>query len=126
MADPVAQRLAQRDELLERARGYIAALAPRMPVVAAAVVGSVARGDFNVWSDIDVVIVADELPSAFRDRQALLLRDAAPGIQPIGFDPGEFRAALAKRNRLAQEVFEAGVVLTGEDFFREVAALARG
>ena len=122
MADPIARRVAEQAHLIAQAREYVTALSGRVPVVAAAVVGSVARGDFNLWSDTDVVIVAERLPTSFLERQALLLGDAAPGIQPIGFEPAEFRAALAKRNRLAREVLEAGVTLIGDRFFRESAA----
>lgn len=32
------------------------------------VFGSVARGDFNLWSDIDVLVVADNLPERWLDR----------------------------------------------------------
>lgn len=121
MADPVARRRAEQAQLIEVAREYVEALSQRIPVVAAAVVGSVARGDFNVWSDIDVVVVAEKLPRPMLDRQTLLMRGAAPGIQPIGFEPAEFRAALAKRNRLACEAIEAGVPIDGGDFFAESA-----
>lgn len=123
MADPIAYRRAEQARLLGLAREYVEALSERLPLVAAAVVGSVARGDFNLWSDIDVVVVADDLPRSILERQALLLRDAAPGIQPIGFEPAEFRTALAKRNRLACEAVEAGVMLAGSDFFEESNAL---
>lgn len=122
MADPIARRRAEQARLLGLAREYVGALSRRLPVIAAAVVGSVARGDFNVWSDIDIVVVAEKLPLSILEREALLLRGAAPGIQPIGFEPAEFRAALAKRNRLAYEALEIGVPLAGDRFLRESAA----
>lgn len=121
MADPVARRRDEWSRLIALARQYVAGLPDDVKIVAAAVVGSVARGDFNVWSDIDVVLVAEHLPASILERQSLLLRSATPGIQPVGFEPAEFRAALAKRNRLACEVLEAGVPLVGERFFRESA-----
>lgn len=122
MADPVARRRDERSRLIALAGQYVAGLSSGITIVAAAVVGSVARGDFNVWSDIDVVVVAEHLPASMLERQTLLLRSGAPGIQPVGFEPAEFRAALAKRNRLACEVLEAGVPLVGDRFFRESAA----
>ncbi len=88
-----------------------------MPIVAAVVVGSVARGDFNVWSDIDVIVIADALPDSALDRQTLFLDCVLPGVQPVAFTPGEFTAALAKGNRLAREALESGVVLAGDAFF---------
>ena len=118
-ADVLARRGREREELLALARGYVERLSLRLPVVAAAVVGSVARGDFNVWSDIDVVVVAAELPERTPDRAALLGADAPMRVQPVGFRPEEFDAALRKRNRLAQEAAEAGFPLAGADFFRQ-------
>jgi predicted nucleotidyltransferase len=86
--------------------------------IAAAVIGSVARGDFNVWSDVDVV-VAEEVPERMPDRAALLTADAPGRVQPVGFRPDEFDAARRKGNRLAREASEAGVVMAGGDFFRQ-------
>ena len=34
-----------------------------LPIEVATVIGSVARGDFNVWSDVDVLVVSEALPS---------------------------------------------------------------
>lgn len=121
MTDPIVQREAERAGLIALAREYVASLTERIPVIAAAVVGSVARGDFNVWSDIDVVIVAEGLPASVLERQWLLLRGAPAGVQPVGFGVGEFRAAVAKRDRIACEAVDAGVPLVGADFFRQSA-----
>jgi len=85
------------------------------------VVGSVARGDFNVWSDVDVVVVSEGLPARAPDRAAVLAADAPPGVQPVGFTPDEFRRAWERRNPLARSVAGEGVVLLGEAFFAEVA-----
>ena len=116
-ADVLARREREREELLALARDYVAGLSQRVTVIAAAVVGSVARGDFNVWSDVDVVIVAAELPERTPERAAFLSADAPARVQPVGFRPDEFDAARRKGNRLAREASEAGVVLTGADFF---------
>jgi len=118
-ADVLARREREREELLALARDYVAGLSQRVTVIAAAVVGSVARGDFNVWSDVDVVIVAKELPERTPERSALLSADAPARVQPVGFRPDEFDAARRKGNRLVREASDAGVVLTGADFFRQ-------
>ena len=118
-ADVLARRQREREALLALARGYVERLSLRLPVLAAAVVGSVARGDFNVWSDVDVVVVAEELPERTPDRAALLGADAPARVQPVGFRPDEFDAALHKGNRLAQEALDAGFLLAGAGFFRQ-------
>jgi predicted nucleotidyltransferase len=108
--------------LLALARAYADGLARRMPLVAVAVVGSVARGDFNVWSDVDVLVVAEHLPDRAPERAGLLLEGAPAGVQPVGFTPTELAAALRARNPLVVEALDAGVVLIGADIFEELAA----
>ena len=51
-------------------------------------------------------------------RAMLLLEDAPPRIEPVGFTPEELAAAWARGNRLVREAAEHGVVLLGEPAFR--------
>lgn len=117
VADPLSARRQAREEMIRAARESVRRLSERIDLVAAAVVGSVARGDFNVWSDIDVVIVANGLPTRSLDRHSLLLDPAAPGVQALGFTRDEFDRALERVNRLTVEAVEAGVPLVGAEFF---------
>jgi uncharacterized protein len=115
MPDVLAERARERDALIELARGYVERLASDRDLVAAFVVGSVARGDFNVWSDVDVVVVADNLPRRAPDRAQALGQIAPPRVQPVGFTPQEFRTAHAKGNQLVREAMEIGIPLAGAD-----------
>ncbi len=124
MAEALDERRRERDRLLALAHGYVDRLAERVPVIAAVVAGSVARGDFNVWSDVDVVVVAENLPSRTPDRAALLTADAPAGVQAVGFLPDEFEAAMRKGNRLVREAATRGVVLRGEGFLRRISDMA--
>jgi len=112
--DVLAERRRERERLIDLARDYVQRLSARLEVEAAVVAGSVARGDFNVWSDVDVVVITEGLPARAPDRAGLLLADAPPRVQPVGFSRGEFVAALRRRNPLAHEAVERGVVLLGE------------
>ena len=118
MADALAERARERDRLIELARSYVDRLARRRPLAAAAVVGSVARGDFNIWSDVDVVVIAEGLPERAPERGSALVEDVAGGVQPVGFTPEEFSHALRAGNPLAREAVTTGVVLLGADFLR--------
>lgn len=106
------------------ARQFVERASHRMPIVAAAVVGSVARGDFNVWSDIDVIVIADALPERVLERQTLMIECVPPGVQAVAFTPAEFHAAVAKGNRLAREALDSGVPLAGDAFFAAQRAAA--
>ena len=114
MSDALAERAAERERLLDLARVYVERLSARIDVVTAVVAGSVARGDFNVWSDVDVVVVATELPVRAPDRGLLLAHDAPGRVQPVGFTPEEFAQALERRNPLVVEAVTSGVVLAGD------------
>lgn len=108
----IARRRAERDALLRTAGAYEAALAGRLSLRAAVVFGSVARGDFNQWSDIDVLVIAENLPDNVLGRlDALGPRPA--GIQPIAWTPDEWRLHQARNNPIAIEASSKGVWLRG-------------
>ncbi|MBM3666161.1 MAG: hypothetical protein FJW90_01535 [Actinobacteria bacterium] len=114
MIAAVEERRRERGRLIARATEYAGALAKRLDLCAVVVAGSVARGDFNVWSDIDVVVIAEDLPERVPDRELALIAGAPARVQPVGFTPAEFEAALAKGNPLAREAVDAGVAVAGE------------
>lgn len=120
----VEERRREREELIKLARRYADDLSQRVEVIAAAVAGSVARGDFNLWSDVDVVVVANDLPERTPDRMTLLMNRPFPPVQPVGFTPSEFRIAIGKRNQLACEAVQSGVPLFGD--LRALIATADG
>ena len=113
MLKALEERRRERERLLAVAARYVESLARRAPVHAAAVAGSVARGDFNVWSDVDVVIVLDELPETLPERLALLMADRPAHVQPFGYTGDELHAALRKGNRLVAEAVSDGVPVYG-------------
>jgi uncharacterized protein len=113
VVDPLERRRAERDRLVARARAHVVRIAGRIPVLAAAVAGSVARGDFNVWSDVDIVIVSDALPEPGPSRAELLGAGAPAGIEPHGYTTSEFARAIDRDDRLAREAVEYGVLLLG-------------
>lgn len=108
----LARRRSQRAAMLARAASFAHALDPQLGVRAVVVFGSVARGDFNLWSDIDVLVVAEHLPPGQTQRWEAL--GAAPaGVQPVAWSTGEWRAQLARRNPIAVEAVHQGVWLVG-------------
>jgi len=115
VADALADRRAERERMLGLAREYVRRLSSAVRVRAAWVVGSVARGDFNVWSDVDVLIVADDLPPRPLDRMEILLSVAPPGVQPVGLTRSELERERRRGNPLVVEADERGIQLSAQD-----------
>lgn len=120
----IAARRSEQEALLARARRFVEELPRGIGLVTAVVFRSVVRGDFNTWSDVDVLVVADDLPPRPQDRLGLLLSGAPDRVQPVPWTADEFVAQLAKGNPIAREAVDAGIVLAGEERFRELV-LAR-
>ena len=78
------------------------------------VFGSVARGDFNVWSDLDVLVVAERLPDRWDDRLKMLWVDRPPRLSPLAWTPDELRSRYRRRDPIAVEAVERGVVMAGD------------
>lgn len=108
----IARRRAERDALLRTAGAYVGELADRLQIRAAVVFGSVARGDFNQWSDVDVLVIAEGLPADILARLDVLGPRPA-GLQPIGWTPDEWQMQHARRNPIAIEALSKGVWLQG-------------
>ncbi|MDP8968981.1 MAG: nucleotidyltransferase domain-containing protein [Actinomycetota bacterium] len=111
-SEVIARRRAQRAALIERAQRFAAQLDPSLGVRAVVVFGSVARGDFNYWSDVDVLVVADRLPERPLDRP-LSLGDWPGGVQPVAWTSAEWHGQRQRANPIAVESVADGVWLVG-------------
>lgn len=121
----LAERHAQRTAMIESARAFASRIDPAVGLQAAVVFGSVARGDFNVWSDIDLLLIAERLPARPQDRLLALgdkVENAPPGLAPVIWTPDEFRSQLNRGNPIAREAVERGVVVWGSDALGRLAA----
>jgi len=109
----IERRRAEQQAHVDRAASWAAALPDELGVVAVVVFGSVARGDFNKWSDIDVLVIAEHLPSSSRDRIEVLFADRPGGLEPVGWTPAELADRRRRRDPIAREADEIGVVVRG-------------
>jgi predicted nucleotidyltransferase len=115
MSHPIVERRrAEQQALVARARDWAQRLADRLPVDGVVVFGSVARGDFNRWSDLDVLVLAERLPRDARARLALLHADAPPGLEPLGWTPEEFATKRRRGDPIACEASSLGIVVWGQ------------
>ena len=98
----------------------------RLGKLTAIVYGSVSRGDFNLGSDVDILIISEGLPNHPLERMEVLFSCHEPPLEPKGYTQAEFRALLAKRNSAIAEILKEGIVvvddlgLTHTNQFKEV------
>ena len=74
--------------------------------------GSVARGDADRWSDLDLVVIADtERPFFERFRDFDGLYDVWPRLDLLIYTPTEFEKMVGEDNPFILRVLEEGVDL---------------
>lgn len=92
------RRRSMQEELIQIAKDYARTLEKAFGRVTVVLYGSVVRGDFNQASDIDVLVISDNLPKRFLDRLDVLLEKAKAGIEPKGYTKEEFEKLRNKKN----------------------------
>jgi predicted nucleotidyltransferase len=112
MTHPVIERRrAEQAERVDKARAWVEDLRRRLPVTWAVVFGSTARGDFNRWSDIDLLVIVAALPSSYRERWDLVAKGAPPPLQIVAWTPDELTGRRVSGDPIAAEVDAVGVPL---------------
>lgn len=118
----MAEALRRRERERLRVIGEAGRWASKLPApVAAILVGSYARGDFNLWSDVDVIMLSPAF-EGLGVPERLRRVDAPPGYEVIPWTPRELEEHLARRNPLAVEAVQHGVVLRDDIGISETLA----
>lgn len=111
-AEVVARRRADRQALIAQAQTFVEEANNAFELRAAVVFGSVARGDWNDASDVDVLVIVDGLPSAPLARLAAVA--AAPGrVAPVLWSVDEWHREHHRRNPIIVEALDHGLWLHG-------------
>lgn len=115
VADVIARRRAAQAGLVAGVGAWAECVGPAIGARAVVVVGSVARGDFNVWSDVDVLVIAPDLPPSLGERLALVrVPPPPPGVEVIAWTTDELlRRRQGGTDPLACDAYGAGVVVFG-------------
>ena len=108
------ERRKQRERFVGMARTYAEKLRGRLGRLTAIVYGSVSRGDFNLGSDVDVLIISEGLPHHPLERMEVLFSCHEPPLEPKGYTHTEFRHLLAKPNSAVAEVLKDGIVVVDD------------
>jgi len=97
----------------EALRAYLEKLLDKLTPKFVVLFGSVVRGDFGVGSDIDILIVSEDLPKNFNERLRLLfnLNPSTAPLEPVGYTPKEFTDLLKRRHPTALYAMDEGIPL---------------
>ena len=114
MLKALEKRRRQREEFVDMAHTYADKLRGRLGKLTAIVYSSVSRGDFNLGSDIDVLIISEGLPHHFLERMEVLYSCHESPLEPKGYTHTEFQALLAKRNSAFAEILKDGIVVVDD------------
>ncbi|MDJ0271694.1 MAG: nucleotidyltransferase domain-containing protein [Aigarchaeota archaeon] len=84
--------------------------------VSAALIGSYARGDFNQWSDVDLLVVSPGFAPNPLDRfeQVAEVLKKFPSLEIIPWTLREFERQKRLKTPLAEETMRTGVVIKDE------------
>jgi len=94
-----------RDNIIKEATEWAKTLRFKATII---LIGSYARGDFNKWSDIDILLIANLKGNPI---QRLKKIDHSPGYQIIPLTPKEFQKIYHKNNPIAREAIKNGIIL---------------
>jgi len=88
--------------------------------------GSYARGDYTDESDIDILVVSDNLSNDPRQASQQLFDSDNPRLMPLGMNTSVFLSKLKSGEPFVVEILEDGKLLCGdEDFYRYVMEIFR-
>lgn len=90
------EREKEREKAIELAKAYVSKVKAHIDIKAAVLYGSMARGDFNLGSDIDLLIISDNLPAHPLKRLELLYTEINCGLEPKGYTASEIQKMLNK------------------------------
>jgi len=110
----IERRKREQERVIKSVQDWARSLPFKSTVI---LVGSYARGDFNLWSDIDVVLIAEFTEPPLERLKKI---DAPPGFEVIPLTPKEFIEQLKKRNPLVLEAIEHGIVVRDDYNIREL------
>lgn len=107
-----------RGEAYRKIGEFLRQIKPLKPR-AAILYGSYARGDFTELSDIDVCLIAENLPENIFERRSLSGLYRVQGLRAVGYYPQEFLEELRKPNFFIYDVLSDGVAIYNDGFIEE-------
>lgn len=110
----IKERMRRRDLYVKNAHTFAECVIRKLANSTILIYGSISRGDFNEWSDIDILIITQEkIPQKPTERLEMIHEciKENPLIEPVIITLSELHKLLNKKNPLIIEALEKGIVL---------------
>ena len=105
------------NEIINVLTEYSKAVSSKLGKFTGVLYGSMARGDYNVWSDIDFLVISDRLPEHPLKRLEFLYSLTDTPIEVKGYTRVEFLKMIEKRNPLALDALMEGKIIVDDGFW---------
>ncbi len=106
----IQRRIQEKNRRIKQAKSYAEETAKKLGPITAVIIGSTSRGDFNAWSDIDVVIISPKLPENPLRRLDTVSSTRHPDIEPIPIRPQDAERLARKKAPVITEIIQ-GIIL---------------
>ena len=101
----VEKRIEERNKIIQEAKAYSKTLPFKCSVL---LIGSYARGDFNLWSDIDLLIIGNFNGNPLERLKNI---DFPSGYEIIMLTPEEINTMKMKSDEFTTDALKDGVIL---------------
>ena len=101
----VEKRIEERNKIIQEAKAYSKTLPFKCSVL---LIGSYARGDFNLWSDIDLLIIGNFNGNPLERLKNI---DFPSGYEIIMLTPEEINKMKMKSDKFITDALKDGVIL---------------
>ncbi|MEM1575494.1 MAG: nucleotidyltransferase domain-containing protein [Nitrososphaerota archaeon] len=85
--------------------------------------GSYAKNEFTEFSDIDICLIAENLPENIFERRSLSGLYKVPSLRVIGYYPKEFLEEIKKPNFFIYDILNDGKIIYDDGFIKEAKKL---
>ncbi|GBC70934.1 hypothetical protein HRbin02_00707 [Candidatus Calditenuaceae archaeon HR02] len=110
------ERKIMRKAAIESAVQAVGLIEKILGPVSAVVIGSYARGDFNQWSDVDLLVISPKFTKNPLNRfeQLIEVLKRYPSLEIIPLTPQDFQRQRKLKTPMAEEATRRGVVIRDE------------
>ncbi len=85
--------------------------------------GSTTRGDWDAYSDIDVLIVSDDLPDNFFKSLTILYKPRRGRVQPFGYNTAKIKKMIVNENSFIINAIKGAIPIIGEEYYNKLRTL---